>query len=182
MSVLLLLILLQHCLNVAAIPSISFFYPKTVDESTCTNEFSWTKWFNSAHPLNNQDFDQELVPVIQQIAGRDLCPLPQGIQAQSVSPLVDGLQYSASWRVSNGSIIGFVSRTAGVDFRVRFCCDNRAFIPTTTPMPRPINNPSCGRPEIQPALVSSRIFGGQPAIPHSWPWVSVKKVSTIFDS
>lgn len=160
--------------SIETIPSVSFFYPKTIDELSCSNGFSWTKWFNSAHPINDQDFDRELVSVILQTSGKDMCQLPQSIQAQSVSPLTDGQQYSAAWKVSDGTIAGFMSRTPGIDFRVRFCCSNNAFIPTTTPLPRPITNPTCGRPEIQPSIKTSRIFGGQTAIPHSWPWVSVK--------
>ena len=169
------LVILLLCLSqplIDAIPSVSFFFPKTLDESTCLDRHSWTKWFNSAHPKNKEDFDQELVSVIQQANGRDMCAVPEGIQAQSVTALIEGVQYAVSWRKANGTIAAFAARTPGVDFQVRFCCANTDFITTTTPAPRPIPNPTCGRTQIQPSLGRHRIFGGSEAIPHSWPWVS----------
>ena len=177
MLVFVLLLLALSPSLLGAIPSVSFFLPKTLDESTCLDGRSWTKWFNSAHPKTKDDFDQELVTVIQQSNGRDMCPVPEGIQAQSISALIDGVQYAAAWKRSNGTIAAFISRTPGVDFQVRFCCVNTDFITTTTPVPRPIDNPTCGRTQIQPSLNRPRIFGGSTAVPHSWPWVNHRRSS-----
>jgi hypothetical protein len=155
---------------IQAIPSISFFYPKNLTVSTCTGDLSWTKWFNSAKPRNENDFDLESVLIIQRENGHDMCEIPQGIQAQSVTPLTSGVNYATSWRTADGIIFEFVSRTAGVDFQVRFCCPNNEFVTTT---PRPIDSQTCGRAQIKPSLQVQRIFGGSRAVPHSWPWVSL---------
>lgn len=157
---------------IQAIPTVSFFYPKNLTESTCIGDYSWTKWFNSAKPNSAKDFDQEFLSIIQTKNGRDICAIPQGIQARTVSTLNTDVSYTASWKTMNGIITAFISRTAGVDFQVRFCCTNRDFITTTTIAPRPIDNKICGRAKIKSSLQLTRIFGGSRAIPHSWPWVN----------
>jgi hypothetical protein len=169
---LIILLVVSHSW-IDAIPSVSFFYPKTFDESTCQDQYSWTNWFNSAHPKSDTDFDQEVVAIIQQINGRDMCISPQGVQARSVSPLIIDVPYLVAWRTVNGSVAAFVARTPGVDFQVRFCCYNYDFITTTSTTARPISDSTCGRPQIQPILKQHRIFGGSHAMPHSWPWVRV---------
>jgi hypothetical protein len=165
---------------IQAIPSISFFYPKNITESTCIGDYSWTKWFNSAKPNNAKDFDQEFLSIIQAKNNRDICAIPQGIQARTVSALNTDVSYTASWKTANGIITAFISRTAGVDFQVRFCCANRDFITTTTAPPRPIDNKTCGRAQIKSSLQFTRIFGGSRAIPHSWPWVSCNILKKTF--
>jgi hypothetical protein len=167
-----LLVISALLCHIQAIPSLSFFYPQNLTESTCTNDHSWTKWFNSAKPNNDQKFDQEFLSVIQAQNGHDICAIPQGIQAQTVSTLKSDMSYEVSWKTTNGIITTFISRTAGVDFQVRFCCANNDFITTTSTTPRPIDSDTCGRAHIKPAVQFTRIFGGSRAIPHSWPWVS----------
>ena len=162
------------CSSVAqAGPSVNFFYPRGLTQSTCTGSFSWTKWFNSADPSDNGYLDRELLSVIQETNGRDVCAKPQGIQAQSIGILSSVASYGGSWLLSNNIISGFQSRTAGLDFQVRFCCPNSDFTPTTTTTttPRPITSSTCGRAEINHSLNFSRIFGGSHAVPNSWPWV-----------
>jgi secreted trypsin-like serine protease len=157
---------------VRAGPSISFFYPQSLSETTCTGDRSWTKWFNSAKPNDNGNLDREVVSVIQGQNGRDMCSAPQGIQAQSVGTLANGANYGASWQTQNGLISVFSSTTPGLDFQVRFCCANSGFVTTTTTTttPRPIASSTCGRQQIEPSLLASRIFGGSHAVPNSWPW------------
>jgi hypothetical protein len=158
-------------------PSVTFFYPQGIAESSCRDTNSWTKWFNTAEPSNNGNFDQELLTVIQAANGRDVCQMPVGMQAKSVGALPNGVtSYSCSWSLMNNFIAGFKSNTPAVDFEVRFCCPNNAFVPTTTTTttPRPILSDTCGRAEIQNSLIS-RIFGGSHAVRNSWPWVSTYK-------
>ncbi|CAF1083584.1 unnamed protein product [Adineta steineri] len=170
MLFLLVLSVLLYNSFIQAIPSVSFYYPKNLTESTCTNDHSWTKWFNSAKPNSTTDFDQEVLSIIQAQNGRNICAIPQGIQAGTVTALNINVSYEAAWKTANGIITAFVSRTAGVDFQVRFCCANNNFITTTPPPPRPVTNGLCGRAKIKPLIQFTRIFGGSRAIPHSWPW------------
>jgi len=107
--------------------------------------------------------------------GRNMCPTPYGLQAQSVGDLPSGVGFSASFQTVNNVLAAFISNTPGVDYQIRFCCDNSAFVPTTTTTttPRPITSGTCGREQIAPNLISSlssRIFGGSHALPNSWPW------------
>ncbi|CAF1017889.1 unnamed protein product [Adineta ricciae] len=155
---------------VNAIPSVSFFYPKTLTVSSCTNTHSWTKWFNSGKPNTDKDFDQESLSIIQAKYGRDVCAKPQGVQARTVTALQTDVNYSASWQTMTGIISAFVSQTAGVDFQIRFCCPNTGFVTTTVSPPKPIDDKTCGRPKIKPSVGLTRIFGGSYAVPHSWPW------------
>ena len=152
------------------IHSISFFYPQNLTVPTCTDNHSWTKWFNTAKPNNDKDFDQELLSIIQTNYNPDICTIPQGIQAQAVTTLPNTVNYAVSWKTIQGKIMAFVSRTPGVDFQVRFCCANSEFITTT---PRPMDSHTCGRTQIKPSFKMTRIFGGLRAIPHSWPWVNI---------
>jgi hypothetical protein len=154
-------------------PSISGFYPQTLTEATCTGSYSWTKWFNSAKPSDNGNFDKEVHSVILAKNGRDVCAKPQGMQAQTVSELTSSGSYSWSWGTINSVIASFTSATAGVDYQVRFCCAKTDFTPTTTTTttPRPMTSSTCGKAQIQHSLKSSlRIFGGSHATPNSWPW------------
>ncbi|CAF0842539.1 unnamed protein product [Rotaria sordida] len=169
---LLLLVISTFVCNslIQAIPSVSFFYPNSLTDSTCKGDYSWTEWFNSFQPKNDIDFDQELLSKIQAENDRDICAIPKGIQAQTVSALEIDINYAVSWKATNGIITACISRTPGVDFRVRFCCANSDFITTTTTTPRPIDSHTCGRTQIKPSLQFTRIFGGARAIPHSWPW------------
>ncbi|CAF3526760.1 unnamed protein product [Rotaria sp. Silwood1] len=159
--------------TIQAAPSISFFFPQTLTASTCTGSNSWTKWFNSAKPSDNGNFDQELLSVIQAVNSRDVCATPQGVQVQSVSQLPGTGPFGGSWSTMNNIISGFQSSNAGLDFQIRFCCANTDFTPTTTTTttPRPITSSTCGRAEIKHSLKSSRIFGGSHAVRNSWPWV-----------
>lgn len=157
---------------IQAIPSVSFFYPKNLTSSACTGDYSWTTWFNTFKPQNVKDFDQEILSVIESTYGKNVCHTPKGIQARTVTPLNVNISYELSWKTLNGIISACISRTPGVDFQVRFCCPNRDFITTTTTPPRPVDNPKCGRTQIEPSFQSVRIFGGSRAVPHSWPWVS----------
>jgi hypothetical protein len=157
---------------VRAIPSVSFFYPKNLTASTCTNNYSWTAWFNSAKPTSEKDFDQESLSIIQRAYGRDICAIPQGIQARTITALQSDMGYGASWKTTNGIVSAFLSQTAGVDFQVRFCCATGNFTATTTAAPPPVDSKTCGRAKIEPSISFMRIFGGSRAVPHSWPWVS----------
>ena len=176
MHVLWILVALSCSVLIDALPSISFFQPSNLTEFACASNYSWTTWFNSAHPKTSQDFDQEIISVIRQGRSNDICASPQGMQAQTVSALTNGVQYTGSWQTVNGSILSFVSRTPGVDFQVRFCCiDKKPAVLTTLP-PRANDSLTCGRPQIKPSLKLQRVFGGSRATPHSWPWVSPRQV------
>jgi hypothetical protein len=160
--------------TIRAGPSVTFFYPQTLTETTCTGSVSWTKWFNSAKPSDNGNLDRELLSVIQSQNGRDVCAKPQGLQAQSVGQLTSSGPFGASWSTMNNVVAGFSSTTPGLDYQVRFCCPSTDFTPTTTTTttPRPMTSSTCGRAQIQHSLKSSRIFGGSHATANSWPWVS----------
>ncbi|UJR16133.1 hypothetical protein I4U23_003044 [Adineta vaga] len=92
------------------------------------------------------------------------------MQARTVTALQMDVNYEVAWKTTNGLISAFVSRSAGVDFEVRFCCANTDFITTTARPPRPIDNKTCGRSKTKPSIQFTRIFGGSRAVPHSWPW------------
>ena len=172
MLVLLVISILLNGLLIQAIPSISFFYPNNLTESTCIGDSSWTKWFNTFKPNTDKEFDQEFLSVVQANNDRHICKIPKGIQAQTVSVLQTDIKYAVTWKMMNGITTAFISRTPGVDFQVRFCCKNSDFITTTTTTPRPIDSNTCGQAQIQSSFQLTRIFGGSRAIPHSWPWVS----------
>ncbi|CAF0761875.1 unnamed protein product [Rotaria sordida] len=158
--------------TIRANPSISFFFPQNLTVSTCTGSNSWTKWFNSAKPSDNGNFDRELLSVIGAANGRDVCATSQGVHVQSVGQLPGTGPFGGSWSTTNNVISGFQSSTAGLDFQIRFCCANSDFTPTTTTTTtaRPMPSSTCGRAEIQHSLKSSRIFGGSHAVRNSWPW------------
>lgn len=165
------------CVFVHCIPSVSLFYPKTLTASTCSDQNSWTKWFNTVQPRSDKDFDQESFSTIQSRYGQDVCGAPCGMQARTVTPLQANASYEGSWKTSNGIISAFVSRTAGVDFQVRLCCASGQFVATTTAAPRPIPSKTCGRSKTKPSMSLSRISGGSRAVPHSWPWVSARMIT-----
>ncbi|CAF1474984.1 unnamed protein product [Rotaria sordida] len=173
MLFLVLVSILLYSSTIRATPSISFFHPQNFTEINCTGSVSWTKWFNSAKPNDNGDFDRETFSVIQTQNGRDVCARPQGFQAQTVGQLPSNTYLGWTWSTINNIIAEFNSTTPGIDYQVRFCCDNNDFIPTTTTTTtqRPITSTICGRAEIAHSLKSAlRIVGGSHAIPNSWPW------------
>ncbi|CAF1258475.1 unnamed protein product [Adineta steineri] len=159
--------------SIRAGPSVTFFYPQSFTETSCTGSASWTKWFNSAKPSDNGNLDKEVLSVIRAQNGRDTCEKPQALQAQSVGQLTSGSSFGCSWSTMNNIIAEFRSTTPGLDYQVRFCCANSDFAPTTTTTttPRPITSATCGRAEIKHSLRSSlRIVGGSHAVSNSWPW------------
>ncbi|CAF3633237.1 unnamed protein product, partial [Rotaria sp. Silwood2] len=99
---------------------------------------------------NDKDFDQEFLSRIQTEYAHDICAIPKGIQAQTASKLQIDVSYAVSWKTTNSIIAACISRTPGIDFRVRFCCPNSDFITTTTAAPRPIDSRTCGREQRKP--------------------------------
>jgi len=173
MLFLVVVLALLYSSPIRAGPSVSFFYPQGISESACTGgSISWTKWFNAAKPSDNGNLDQEVLSAIQAANGQDVCNQPLAMQAQSVGELASTGSYSCSWSLMNNIIAGFRSNTPDLDFQVRFCCANDAFVPTTTTTttPRPIISSTCGRAEITYSPQFSRIFGGSHATRNSWPW------------
>jgi len=159
--------------------SVNIFIPSNLDETACTGTVSWTRWFNTGRPNDNDGKDEERLSKIQSLYGHDVCTTPVGIHAQSVSDISSGKELIYTWSTENEVLASFTSLADGVDYQVRFCCPNDAFNPTTTTTTtqRPLTCRTCGRPQIQHSLKSSRIFGGSHAIPNSWPWQVLYQVN-----
>lgn len=167
--------------------ALNLFYPSFFTETNCSDNRSWTIWFNINKSNNSIGSDSEDTSLIISQNPKTMCSIPTGIHAQSINYRTGSWKYGWRWAQTT-DIVAFVSfysiEPIGVDFQVRYCCPKEMLIETTTTattMPMPLDNLTCGKQKVSlRSNLTSRIFSRTSAtIANSWPWVSQLKTKSI---
>ena len=133
-------------------------------EPLCASGAStWTSWFNTQDPANNQGNDVEDVSLIRSLyeeAAR--CTTVLHMEHSIVNAPLGNATHSQRVSISKDGV--FCSGTPEVpcaNYQVRFCCL----------MTRQVLPSQCGRTFFPPNLQASlRIVNGLESVPHSFPW------------